>query len=175
MFLQILIVVLAFFGIDETKPNQFGSVQLQASIHYGDEDERSEPVEGSFYLLDESLIESLRRAKFEPVDENDRLLTTDEAFLSAAGHALLTTPQDDDGGIITLLLSDLIKRHSKAEIKTYSNGRSSRLKSIKTGKYYLFGAFRKDGEIFVWDFPIVIKLGENKIVLDQYNARCKVY
>lgn len=88
MFLQILVVVLAFsfFG-DETNSNQFGSVVLNAAICYGDEDEVREPVEGSFYLLDESLIKSLRKAKFEPVGENGKLQTTDEAFLEAATHA----------------------------------------------------------------------------------------
>jgi hypothetical protein len=49
MLLQILIVVLAFsfFG-DETKPNQFGSVLLNAAILHGDEDETREPSKAAF-------------------------------------------------------------------------------------------------------------------------------
>jgi hypothetical protein len=168
MFLQILIIVLAFsfFG-DETKSNQFGSVVLSAAILYGDEDEVREPIQGSFYLLDESLIESLRKAKFEPIDENGKLLKSDEAFLSAAAHALLQL--SDEAGITHQSVADLIAKHSKAEIITFSNG-FRRVKSIKTGKYYLFGAHFRGDEIIIWHFPVLIKPGENKIELDQYNA-----
>ncbi|HEX8397655.1 MAG TPA: hypothetical protein VF644_10225 [Pyrinomonadaceae bacterium] len=78
MILRILIIVLAFsfFG-NQAKRDQFGSLALRAAILYGVEDETREPVKGSFYLLDESLIESLRKAKFEPVDENGKLLKSE--------------------------------------------------------------------------------------------------
>lgn len=128
-----------------------------------------DPVDGSFYLLDGSLIESLRKAKFEPVDENGKLQTTDAAFLSAAAHALLSSSDEDRAGLAAQPLSDLIAKHSKPEIIVFSNG-FRRVKSIKTGKYYLFGASKSGDEIFVWHFPVVIKQGENKIELDQYNA-----
>ncbi|HEX8397654.1 MAG TPA: hypothetical protein VF644_10230 [Pyrinomonadaceae bacterium] len=91
-----------------------------------------------------------------------------EAFLSAAAHALLQL--SDEGGITHQSVADLIAKHSKAEIITFSNG-FRRVKSIKTGKYYLFGASKSaSDEIFAWHFPVVIKPGENKIELDQYNA-----
>lgn len=170
MFLQILIVVLAFSFIgDDTKQNQLGSVVLSAAILYGDEDETREPIKGSFYLLDESLIESLRKAKFEPVDDFGKLLKSDEAFLSAAAHALLSESDRNDSDVIALMLGNLIAKHSKAEIATFSDG-FRRVKAIKTGKYYLFGASKSADEIFVWHFPVLIKPGENKIELDQYNA-----
>jgi hypothetical protein len=120
-------------------------------------------------LLDESLIESLRKAKFEPVDDSRKLLKSDAAFLEAAAHSLLSLSDRNDSDISALMLGNLIAKHSKAEIVTFSNG-FQRVKSIKTGKYYLFGSSKNGDEIFVWHFPVVIKPGENKIELDQYNA-----
>lgn len=174
MFLPILFIVFAFsFFADDAKPSLSGVLTLNAAICFGEEDRRREAVTSNFYLLDESLVISLRAAKFEPVDEtSNEPLNTDEAFLSATANALLPSgsASADDFGIIGLLLADVISKHRKAEIKTDSNG-IGRMRNIKPGKYYLFGASKSGDETFVWHFPVTINPGAQQIELDQYNAQ----
>ncbi|HEX8267391.1 MAG TPA: hypothetical protein VF596_18470 [Pyrinomonadaceae bacterium] len=152
---------------DETKPALNGSLSIKANVYFGDESEETEAVETSFYLLKDNLVTILKKAKFEPIDENDNLLTDVEAFLTATAKAFID--DEENSLFVSVLLNDNISRNKVAQITTNQSGLGS-LKTVTVGNYYLFGMKRVEDEVFIWHHPIQIKSGKNRIELDQHNA-----
>jgi hypothetical protein len=156
---------------DDVHPEQLlssSTITLKAGIYSGDEDQEYVAVPRTiFYLLDKSAASILREARFEfdsieqPVD--------DESFLKAASLAFTSSERKDAEFIAALVIAELAK-HQKAKFITDASGKAHK-KTLKPGSYYLFGFARSSSnEILIWNLPVKIKPGMNKIELDQYNA-----
>lgn len=139
---------------------------ISAKIFYGDEDETEIPVKANFYLLDKSLIEILKEAKFNPVDENASLIT-DEIYLEALAK-LLTDPEGDEDDLLNFLFWDRVNKHKISSLETDYFG-YAKSTQIKSGNYYLFGYAEVDDEIFIWNHPVYLS-GKRIIEIDQNNA-----
>lgn len=145
------------------------SLSLKANLYSGDEDERALPVaETEFYLLDESLVNILKKAKFKPefLDGKRRKLKASD-YLTAAAKAL--SSGDEESVLIALLIKTEISKHTILSLKTDYFGEANQ-KELKMGNYYIFGIGKTEDEIFVWHFIINIKSYNNIVELDQYNA-----
>lgn len=104
----LLLIALLFVPAlaDDTKPSLNGSLSIKANVYFGDESEETESIETSFYLLKDNLVTILKKAKFEPVDENDKPLTDDFAFLTATAKAFMD--DDENSLFVSVLLNDNI-------------------------------------------------------------------
>jgi hypothetical protein len=145
------------------------SLTLKANFYFGDEDERTSPIaETEFYLLDESLINILKRSKFKPeFPDGKRHKLKESDYLTAAAKAL--SSEDEESALIALLIKAEISKHKVLSLKTDYFGQAN-LKELKMGNYYMFGIGKTEDEIFVWHFVVDIKSCKNVIELDQYNA-----
>ena len=145
------------------------ALAITANIYFGDEYEEAVAVESDFYLLDVSLIEILKAAKFKPefADGKARPLT-DEDYLHAAAQAFTAT-DDAEAEVIRFLINDAMRRYRLSHIRTDRFGRGSS-KPIRTGGYYLFGIGRTDAEVFLWHLPVRVEPGGEPVELDQTNA-----
>lgn len=176
----------ATFGQAPINPprRQEAFLALRANIYFGDQDEEVVPLEADFYLLDESLVQILKTAKFEPVDPDDarpdnakpdnarpdgaRVRLTDEDYLEAAARAL-TAENDEEAEVIVFLIREAMNRHQLSVARTGGFGRG-KFRRIKEGKYYLFGVARTEAEVFVWNLPVEVESGINSVEIDQNNA-----
>lgn len=150
-------------------PRQSAFLALRANVYFGDQDEEVVPVEADFYLLDESLVQILKAAKFEPFDSDDaRVRPTDEDYLEAAARAL-TAENDEEAEVIVFLMREAMNRHQLSVARTGGFGRG-KFRGIKEGKYYLFGVGRTEAEVFIWNLPVDVKAGINSVEVDQNNA-----
>jgi hypothetical protein len=145
------------------------SVGVKANFYSGDEDEDASPIaETDFYLLDKSLVNILKDSGFEPEFEDGKQHRLEaEDYLTATRRAFFS--EDAESEVIAFLIRDRISKHKLLALKTDHSGQAN-VKAVKTGNYYLFGVSESGGEVFVWHLPIEIKLGENMIEIDQYNA-----
>lgn len=145
------------------------SLTLQANVYFGDEDEESYPIaETDFYLLDESLVRILQKAKFKPeVTGEKHQKPTDEDYLEATARAFDST--DEESELIALLIHQAISRHQIAKIETDRYGKG-KARTIKAGSYFLFGIARTEDEVLVWNQPVKIVAGSNLIEIDQHDA-----
>jgi hypothetical protein len=172
-FVFLLCAALIAYGaprFDDVKPKLElkGSLQIRANIYHGDESETVEPIaDTKFYLLDENIVSILKRADFNPVDENDKPLTDETNYLAATVNAF--NSDDENSVFVSVLISSAINKRTVAKLETNDFG-IGKLKTVRAGKFYLFGIYREESEIFVWHLPVEIKLGTNKIELDQHNA-----
>lgn len=145
------------------------TLTVRANLYFGGEDQDSEPVTTDFYLLDQSLIAVLKRARFKPVfADGVKRRVRDEDYLEAAAKVLLSQP-DDEAALLALLINEQLARHQTAFAYTDGAGRG-RFKAIRAGKYYLFGIKKIEDQTVVWHLPILVKPGGNAIELDQHNA-----
>lgn len=146
------------------------SLAVAANIYFGDQDEETHPVETEFYLLDKSLIEILKTARFEPeLPNGEKRLPTDAEYLEAAAQALTAGDDDAEAALVAFLINEELLKHRRAVAATDLLGRGS-FRAVKTGDYFLFGIGRTQAEIFVWHLPVQIKAGGNRVELDQTNA-----
>jgi hypothetical protein len=153
---------------DDVKPKFGGSLEIKANIYFGDESEIIAPVARTkFYLLDENLVTILQKAHFNPVDDDDKQLSEETDYLSATVNAFGS--DDENSLFVSVLISSAISKRTAAKLETNFAG-VGKLKTVRAGKFYLFGIFREESEIFVWHLPIEIKPGDNRIELDQHNA-----
>lgn len=178
---HILIFVLLLFALpaqahlaasqlpDVENPTIFrnGKLFVSANIFDGDEDERKQPLAARFYIFRRSFVSFLKEKDFEPVDENDNLLTTEEAFLEAVAYTLTTDAEE--GVLLSLLINDVIVKNRISVITTDSQG-FGKSGNLKKGNYYLFGYAQSGNEIFVWNIPVKISGGQKHLEIDQYNA-----
>jgi hypothetical protein len=145
------------------------SLTLQANIYYGDQDEESSPItETDFYLLDKSLVKILKDSNFKPEFEGEKERSLEvEDYLTATAKTFSSANEESE--IVALLLKKEISKHQSFTLKTNLRGQA-KVKSAKTGEYYLFGIGKADGEILVWHFPVNIRVGSNVIEVDQHNT-----
>lgn len=161
----------ATFGQVPVNPprRQVAFLTFRANLYFGDQDEEIVPIEADFYLLDQSLVQILKAAKFEPVDSDDApMRPTDEDYLEAAARAL-TSENDEEAEVIVFLIKEAITRHQLSVARTGDFGRG-KFRGIKEGKYYLFGVAKTESEVAVWNLPIQVEPGINSLGIDQNNA-----
>lgn len=155
---------------DDVKPKLElnGSLQIRANIYHGDESETVAPIaDTKFYLLTENLVAILQKADFNPVDGDEKPLADETDYLEATVNAF--NSDDENSLFVSVLISSAINKQTAAKLKTNGVG-FGKIKTVRAGKFFLFGIAREENEIFVWHLPIEIKPGENRIELDQHNA-----
>lgn len=145
------------------------SLTIKANFYYGDADESKLPLaETEFYLLDKSLVNILKDAKFVPeFSDGKRHKLKDGDYLTATAKAF--SSEDEESALIAMLIKADVSKHKLYTLKTDYSG-LAKIKELKIGTYYLFGIGKTDDEIFVWHFVVNIKSFNNAIELDQYNA-----
>ena len=160
-----------FFQVDAVNPlvRTKTSLTVDARIYFGDQDEEEYAIETEFYLLDKSLVEILKKARFRPeFPDGKQHQITDEDYLEATAKSL-TTENDADSEVISFLIRDAMAKHRQAIMHTNRFGKG-KLESVKTGNYYLFGVGKTNAEVFVWHSPIRIKAGGDSIEISQTDA-----
>lgn len=149
------------------------SLTVRAQIYYGDQDEEAVAVEADFYLLDRSVVEILKAAKFEPIfPDGKKHRVTDDDYLAALAAAFASkndTENDAEAGAVVFLIGEALAEHQKSLTRTNAGGRGF-FKKLAPGKYHLFGIGETDDEIIVWNLPVEIAPGINSIELDQNNS-----
>lgn len=140
---------------------------LSAKIYFGYEDETEVPVEGEFYLLDQSPAAILKKANFNPVDEDDLPLSDETDFLEAVANTF--AEPDEESILLAALIRDAVNKAQITKVKTnrFGLGKSA---TIKAGRYFLFGVEKIENEIFVWNLPVYLSGKANTIEINQYNA-----
>lgn len=142
---------------------------VRVNLYFGDQDEVVEPVETDFYLLDDSLVNILKKAKFKPVyTDGKKHRLKEEDYLEAAAKILLSE-SNDEAGVLAFLINDAMMRHQIASAHTNVAGRGY-FQAIKAGNYYLFGITKVDDQFVVWHLPVTVKSGSNSLELNQHNA-----
>lgn len=149
---------------------RYSSLDLTANIYFGDQYEEAVPIRSDFYLLDRSLIEILKAAKFHPeFADGQKHRLTEEDYLEAAARALIAS-DDAEAGVVAFLIRDRMNRHQVSIAPTDDCGRGN-FKPVRTGGYYLFGVGRTAAEVFVWHLPVSVKPGGGAAIeVDQTNA-----
>jgi len=101
------------FSFDDVNPLTLldPSLTLKAHFYFGNEDEIKLPIaETEFYLLDESLINILKRSEFKPEFPDGKLHKLKESdYLTAAAKAFLS--EDAESALIALLIKAEISKH----------------------------------------------------------------
>lgn len=158
-------------------PAQLEKAELTVSTHIyqGDQDQISQPIEANFYLLNQSIIEILKKSGFTPVEEgsdNDgenTITKPDEsAYLEALAGVL--GGGGGDAGLPDLLFWNAVKKHRISAVLSSNMFGVGRSKTVLSGNYYLFGYAPVDDQIFIWNVPVYLSGGKNQLELDQYNA-----
>lgn len=142
------------------------NLRISARIYYGDEDEEEVPVKTEFYLLDKSVVEILKAAKFSP-EINNQMVDVEEAYLEALGK-LLTDQKDEEEDILNYLFWEAVEKNTVTKFETdyFGYGKSEQ---VKSGNYYLFGFTQINDEILIWNYPVFLS-GMKEIEIDQNNA-----
>ncbi len=156
-------------GRDDVKASalQNTTLTVSANIYYGDEDEEQTPVSAGFYLLRRSAVDVLKSKNFQPIDERGEPLGGESDYLEAFARAV--TDPDDKSQLLALLIQNAIGENQLAALKTDRFG-DSKAKTVKSGYYYLFGHAQVNDEIFVWNLPVRLYAGQNRVEIDQHNA-----
>ena len=153
-------------------PLRRDSLVVRAGIYYGDQDEETVAVEANFYLLDASVVEILKAAKFKPeFTDGKKHRATDDDYLAALAAAFASKDDHDDAEAeaVLFLIDDALAKRQKSFVRTDWDGRGF-FKTLVPGKYYLFGVGATGGEMIVWNLPVEISPGINSIELDQNNS-----
>lgn len=116
----------------------------------------------TFYLLDESAETILSNAKMQKFSSGLSFLDNYAFALQGAG---LTTQYTN----YALKATAAIKSHIALEFSTDLSGKVV-VDSPKTGKFWIFGIVKTRGGHAIWDYPITIQDGDNKVILDSKNA-----
>lgn len=160
-------------GVSLLAPLDKASLDLRATVFYGDESEEVVPVANTaFYLLSRDLVETLKAEKFEFADDDDKRAKSkersDEQYLQATAHAFMSSERED-AEWVEVLVTAAIAKHRVARLETDRDG-AAMLEQIKPGNYFLFGLARAHDTVFVWHEPVRVEAGKNRITLDQHNA-----
>lgn len=154
-------------------PLRRDSLALRAQIYYGDQDEEAVAVEADFRLLDRSVVEILKAAKFEPVfPDGKKHRVTDDDYLAALAEAFASANNgagNAEAEAVVFLINEALTKYQKSLARTNADGRGF-FRTLKPGKYYLFGIGATGDEIIVWNLPVEIAPGINSIELDQNNS-----
>lgn len=180
VFALLLPAAVAFAGgtaSDDVKPATLldkAELSVSAQVYLGDQDQIRQPLEVDFYLLDRSIVEILKKSRFTPVEEgadNDPQnvrLPAESAYLEALAGVL--TGDGADAGVLDMLFWDTVeKRRISGVISTNLFG-AAPPETVRSGNYYLFGYASFDDRILIWNMPVYLSGGKNKLELDQYNA-----
>lgn len=127
---------------------------------------RKFPSRGNFYLLNHSVVSILKKADFNPVDENDLPLSKDSAYLEAVANTFAEPGEEND--LLASLIREIVQKEQVTVIKTNRSG-TGMSGTIKAGCYFLFAVERVENEIFVWNLPVYLSGKTNEIEIDQYN------
>jgi hypothetical protein len=79
------------------------------------------------------------------------------------------TESDAENALLYILIQDRLKNYTKAEFSLNSEG-TGKAERIKSGNYFLFGYGWCDGEIVVWNLPVVIEFSNLVLEIDQHNS-----
>lgn len=148
---------------------------ISAKIYYGDQYEEEVPVNAKFYLLDKSVVEILRNARFTPAVENKSVVTSehntsdsDKGFYLEALARLLCDPAGDEDELLAFLFWNSLNTSKITAVETdyFGYGKSA---AVKSGNYYLFGFTQIEDNIFIWNHPVFLS-GTKEIEIDQNNA-----
>lgn len=143
------------------------TLTVSANIYYGDGDEDQTPVNASFYLLRRSAVDVLKNKNFQPIDDKGKPLDGESDYLEAFARAV--TEPDDESRLLALLIQNAIGENQLTVVKTDRLG-SGVSKTVVGGNYYFFGHAQINDEIFVWNLPVKLSAGRNRVEIDQHNA-----
>ena len=146
---------------------QIADLTVTARLYYGDNDEEEVPFETEIYLLPQSLVTIIKQEKFTPTGEDGNLLAADDDYLTA--FARMTGAPSDDNSVAAFLIWERIRKKQRGVIMTDLSGRGS-VQNLKAGDYYLFAVKQTEAEIIIWNFPVALYPGHNKIEITQDNA-----
>lgn len=136
------------------------SIEAALVYNYGG----AQPVARStFYLLDKSAETILQEAGLQRFDSGLSYLNNYAFALKGSGLKAEWTSYAIKG-------QGAIKAHIITEFKTDFSGKGS-IELAKTGEYWLFGLEQTRKGHAIWDLPITVVEGANKITLDQNNAK----
>lgn len=145
------------------------SVQVDARIYFGDQDEETYSIKTEFYLLDKSLVEILKSRRFKPeFSDGEQQQVTDEDCLEAAAKAF-TAENDQESGAVAFLIKDAMAKYQRAAMHTNEFGKG-KFERVTTGSYYLFGIGSTEDEVFVWHSPVEIRSSDYLIEINQDGA-----
>jgi len=163
----LLIILTVSISADDVPPDLINArLVISAQFYFGDNDEEKMPFVADVYLLPASAVEILKKAGFQPQDENGLFLTDDDSYYSAFAQTFDRT--DEENAILNLLLFEKIEHKKIVKLKTDAEGYTQA--TIKTGSYHLFTVKRHEDEIFLWNLPVLVSPGGSSVTLDQYNA-----
>lgn len=135
-----------------TSDTSQGSLTLEAKVL--DKTGETRPVrDEKFYLLDEDLESILRDANIE--DE------TGQGLVNAFGLSVLYPDRYPE---INQKALNAINKHIVYDATTGATG-EAKISSVKPDKYYLFGITKTATGFAIWNSPVTITAGENKLNL----------
>lgn len=162
---------------DDVKPAALlnkAELSISAQVYQDDQDQIRQPLEADFYLLDQSIVEILKKSRFTPVEEGtggdpENVRMPDESAYLEALAGILESDGDDAAILNPLFWNAVEKRRISGVISTNLFGNASS-KTVRSGNYYLFGYAALDDRILIWNVPVRLRGGKNTLELDQYNA-----
>jgi len=165
----------------EVAPIADKSISIEAGLIYKSGD--AKPVaRTTFYLLDESLGEILRKADVKPpfdapanadVKVRDMVYTKLVLMQYARILPVLDKIKRDQEGqrmhdFCELVTSSLLPHVVAKETTSFSG--KAKFASLKPGTYYVFGMYPTQRGSVVWDLSVDATKSEANITLDQNNA-----
>lgn len=126
-----------------------------------------EPTE--FYILDNSLVDILRNDNINTPSIYGR--RSDQDYLSDFANAS-KFPNNPDYRVFHLATIKALTPHIIQRVTTDSNGKA-RFAPVAAGTYYIMGVGSTPGSIVIniWNIKVVLKDGENPLVLDENSSR----
>ena len=115
-----------------------------------------------FYILDESAEVVLAAANLRKISAN--LSNLDNYAFALKGSGLSPEYTNFATGAV-----ESLKSHYLGEFETDFNGKAE-YKFTKTGSFWVFGITQTRKGHAIWNVPVELKSGQNKIILDQNNA-----
>ena len=135
-----------------TVPNDPGTVTIDARI--ADRTGAIQSVRNEkFYLLDKDLETILSDADLEPIEGN--------SLSNSFGLAVM---YPERYGAFRRDALAAIQKHIKYSVTTDAAGKAA-MKDVKPDSYYLFGVTKTRSGFAIWDSPVTIAGGENKLNL----------
>lgn len=164
-----------FYLLDRDVIEVFKELKLQPIIEGANDNVKNEKNKAksenlSNYLDNEEVF--LEAAVRVIVSENNDKFDDISIFSSLGFNDFLNkneTESSAENALLYMLIQDRLKNYAKAEFSLNSEG-VGKAKRIKSGKYFLFGYGWCDGEIVVWNLPVVIEFSNLVLEIDQHNS-----
>ncbi len=134
----------------QTQVEDSGKVELEAKV--ADKNGKVTPVEDEkFYLLDKDFESILREANLKSIEN--------QTLTNSFGLSVL---YPDRYGEFNEKALKAINDHVKYDVLTGSSGKAE-ISNVEPKSYYLFGIHKVGNGFAIWNYPVTIKAGQNKL------------